>query len=371
MAEPKSTETDDLAQRRVSCVIGYLHPFRIVEADHLERWDCSIDQVNTRAWDYAALHELAGGIDVGLEPPYHLAVARDGALALPPIPELRSDQATIEFLNRCLAALLLGGVYCESLAPDGLDLGSIINWKYVRSHHSGRSAASTFHKQIRYGAAAPLEAIALHEPRTVSIAELHGAMSTGLSILNRLPAVRGEYFLKGVTGIARRDWGSALANLWIVAEQIISELWQRFVIGPTLVDDGSKARRDQLSDTRTWTASARIEMLFQKGTVPSETVVALSKARRARNDLSHEGKHPTETDALSAYRGVCGLLTVALGGERPPLFDLDLSDHALSDPFAPPKSIGEPTHWMAIPKLPGEAELEEAEAARRTAGAPR
>lgn len=371
MAEPESTETDDLARRRVSCVIGYLHPFRIVEADHLERWGCTIEQVNTRAWDYAALHNLAGGLDVGLEPPYHLAVARDGALALPPTPELRSDQAAIQFLNRCLAALLLGGVYCESLSPDGLDLGSIIDWKYVRSHRSGQSAASTFHKQIRYAAATPLEAIALHEPRTVSIAKLQGAMATGLSILNRVPAVRGEYFLKGVTGIARRDWGSALANLWIVAEQIISELWQRFVISPTLADGGSKARRDQLNDTRTWTASARIEMIFQKGIVPSEIVAALSHARKARNDLSHEGKHPTETDVLSAYKGVCGLLTAALDGERPPLFDLDLSDHALSDPFAPPKPIGEPTHWMAIPKLPGEAELEQAEAARRSPRAPR
>jgi hypothetical protein len=151
-----------------------------------------------------------------------------------------------------------------------------------------------------------------------------------------------------------------------VIEQIISELWRRHVVEPTAGEDNSRARRDQLNDTRTWTASARIEMLFQKGVLSRKTVASLSKARKARNDLSHEGTHPIQLDAMSAYEGVCGLLTVALNGERPPLFDLDLADHVLSDPFAPPKRLPwEPTHWMAIPKLPGELQLERAEATFR------
>lgn len=367
--EPGAATEDDLAKRRVPCLIGYLHPFRVVEADGLAPWNCTIEQVNRRTWDYAALHEMAGGLDVGLTAPYHLVVARDGALALPPLPGLRSDQAAVEYLNRCLAALLLGGIYCEALTPDSLDLGSIIDWKYVRSQRAGMAAPNRFHLHIRYGQASSLEAIALHQPRTIALTELQSAMAIGLGVLNRVPAVRGDYFLKGVTGIARRDWGAALANLWIVAEQIISELWRRHVVEPTVAGDGSKARRDQLGDTRTWTASARIEMLFQKGILPMAAVAALSKARKARNDLSHEGKHPTETDADSAYSSVCGLLTVALEGERPPLFDLNLADHGLSDPFSPPKQLmGEPTHWMEIPKLPGEADLERAEAAKRRPG---
>jgi hypothetical protein len=191
-------------------------------------------------------------------------------------------------------------------------------------------------------------------------------MRIGLGVLNRLPAVRGDYFLRGVTGIARRDWGVALANTWIVAEQVISELWRRHVVEPTVAEDATRARRAQLTDTRTWTASARIELLFQKGILSKGTVASLSSARKARNDLSHEGRHPTQADALSAYDGVCGLMTVALEGERPPLFALDLSDHLMSDPFDSPKRwTVEPTHWMEIPKLPGELELERAEAAYR------
>lgn len=364
--DDKQPTADDLAKRRVPCFIGYLHPFRIVETDTLQAWACTIEQVNGRSWNYAALHEMVGGLDVGLAPPYHLVVSRDGALALPPVLELRSDQAAVEYINRCLAALLLGGIYCEAITPDGLELGSIIDWRYVRSSHSGTSAPNRFHRLIRYGHAPALEAIALFQPRTVTFTSLAHAMKVGLSVLDRLPTLRGDYFLRGVTGIARRDWGVALANIWIVIEQIISELWRQHVVEPTAEHDNSRARRDQLNDTRTWTASARIEMLFQKGVLSRKTVASLSKARKARNDLSHEGTHPMQLDAMSAYEGVCGLLTVALNGERPPLFDLDLADHVLSDPFAPPKRLTfEPTHWMEIPKLPGELQLERAEATFR------
>ncbi|MGC1588326.1 MAG: hypothetical protein WA791_21900, partial [Rhodomicrobium sp.] len=113
---------DNLAKRRVPALISYLSPFRIVEKDDApEPWSATIEQVNRQSWDYVALHEVIGGVDVGLKSPYHMVVARDGALALPPLPELRSDQAAVEFFNRCLAALLLGGVYCEAINLDGLD----------------------------------------------------------------------------------------------------------------------------------------------------------------------------------------------------------------------------------------------------------
>ncbi len=365
MREPKANALteNDLAKRRVPCLIAYLHPFRIVEGNDLSPWSVTIEQVNGGSWDYVALHEMAGGIDVGLPTPYHLVVVRDGALALPPIEDLWSDQAAVEFFNRCLAGLLIGGVYCEAITPDGLDMGSIIDWRYVRSHRPGAAAPNRFHEQVRHGKASTIEAIALYRPRTISMTKLTAAMKSGLDVLGRVKAMRGEYLLKGATGIARRDWGAALSNLWITAEQLTSELWSREVISPTLSEDPSKSRRDQLCDSRTWTASARLEMLFQKGLLPLDTLKSLSAARRARNDLSHEGKHPSEDASRNAYEGVCGLLSVALAGERPPLFDLDLADHALSDPFAPPRPLeGEPEFWMEIPKLPGELDLEKAEA---------
>ncbi len=153
---------EELAKRRVPALIAYLNPFRIVEKDNDSApWSATIEQVNNRNWDYIALHEVVGGIDVGLQSPYHMVVARDGALALPPLPELRSDQEAVEYFNRCLAALLLGGVYCEAINLDGLDLGCIIDWKYVRSQRDGSSATNRFHKHIRYKNASALDTIHL------------------------------------------------------------------------------------------------------------------------------------------------------------------------------------------------------------------
>lgn len=364
--EPTVLAEHELAKRRVSCLIAYLYPFRIIEAPTLSPWNATIEQINLRSWDYTALHEMAGGIDVGLPSPYHLVLARDGALALPPVGNLMSDHAAVDFFNRCLAGLLIGGIYCEAITPDGLDIGSIIDWRYVRSQRYGKAAPNRFHELIRYGQASALEAIALYRPRVISVPALKAAMKIGLDILGRVTTMRGEFLLKGVTGIARRDWGAALANLWIVAEQLVSQLWSREIVAPTITEDPSQSRKSQLADNRTWTASARLEVLFQKRLLTLAIFKALSAARKARNDLSHEGKSPSEEDARNAYEGVCGLLSVALGGECVPLFELDLADHALSDPFAPPTRLkGEPEFWMEIPKLPGEVELERAEAVLR------
>ena len=57
-------------------------------------------------------------------------------------------------------------------------------------------------------------------------------------------------------------------------------------------------------------------------------------------------------------------MSVVLADDTLPLLGLDLSNHAISDPFVPPQYDGpiEPEFWMPIPKLPGEEELEKAEA---------
>lgn len=358
---------EELAKRRSSCIIAYLEPFRIVESDDLvQPWKVSIEEVNQRAWDYVKLHEIAGAIDVGLDKPFNLVVSRDGALALPPLSHLRSDQAAVEFYNRCLAGLLLGGVYCEAISVDSLDTGSIIDWKYVRTYRAGQAASNRFHELIRYRQASSMEAIQLMCPRTVHISDLTAAMKAGLAVLNCVARLRGDLLLKGVTGIARRDWSSGLSNLWIVIEQIVSHVWDQKIIGQAVTDGAPKSRRDQLSDNRTWTVAVKLEVLHQSGFFDATALQDLSAARKARNDLAHEGQTPSEASAMAAFSALRHLLGAVLPKQRIPLFELNLSDHAISDPFAPrePRRI-EPQYWMEIPKLPNELELEQLEAKAR------
>jgi hypothetical protein len=203
--------------------------------------------------------------------------------------------------------------------------------------------------------------------RSISVDEISKAMFTGRSILDAVPELSGEFLLKGVTGIARRDWGAALSNLWIVIEQITSNIWTRRILSSSQESEIIAGRLDQLSDTRTWTAAARQELLYQIGAISSETLSTLSIARKARNALAHRGKHPNEKDAQSAYQSTMSILQSAVADLSIPLKELDLNNHILSDPFLPKEPLQiEPTHWMEIPKLPGEAELERLESQTRT-----
>lgn len=356
-------EIDKIRRRRVPCLGTFIHPFRIVNNSETAEWDTSIEEVNSASWDYVALHEMVGGVDVGLEAPYHLVVCRDGGIAVPPIKELRDETAAVAFFNQTLAALLLGGVYCEAINLDGVGFGSIIDWKYVRIRGQSHAASNRFHDLIRSQRASAMEAIALKQPRTIEFEAVRLAIETGKDILDEIPQLGGEFLLRGVTGVARRDWGTALANLWIAIEQVTSYLWEEKILNPAKAEAVFSSRMDQLSDNRTWTVSARHELLFQKNELPKETYKLLTTARKARNALSHRGSHPNSQIGHSALNAFKQLLSIALPENKIPFNDMDVDNHFMSDPFAPrkPEKLN-PQYFMEIFKLPGELELEQAEA---------
>ena len=357
---------NELKARRTPCLVTFLHPFRIVDGPDSPEWQVSLDEINAANWDYVALHEIVGGIGVGPESPYHMIVCRDGGLALPLIPELQTDQAAVENYNRILAAILLGGIYCEAVTSDGLDFGSILDWKYVRVLSCALATSNRLHFLLRGQHASAVEAIALEEPRKSTIRELTTAVDKGRLVLDNVPSVDGEFLLKGVTAYARRDWGAALANLWIVVERLTSHLWSENIVDPARDTQVVRGRIDNLRDKRTWTISARHEMLFQLKLLNADLYAALTKTRKSRNLLSHHGKHPDERDASAALFSVRKLLGILLPNLNIPFADLDLSDHAISNPFRANEDRSlRAKYWMEIKKLPGEAELERLEAEAR------
>jgi hypothetical protein len=132
------------------------------------------------------------------------------------------------------------------------------------------------------------------------------------------------------------------------------------------LDRNISGQRDQLKDTRTWTAANRQELLFQKGIIDHESLGHLYAARKGRNDLVHRGLHPSEAVARSAYAALLSMLRLALPECDIPLLSLNIDDHSLSDPFKPltPQAVKNAKYWMEIKKLPGELELECEEAKR-------
>ena len=361
--ENTKSKMSSLQERRIPCMITFIHPFRIINKNKSAEWTTTLEQINFCNWDYIALHEMVGGVDVGLENPYHMVICRDGAIAIPPLKELTNDTKAVQFFNKILASFLLGGIYCEAIGLDGLDFGSIIDWKYVRIQSNAQAAPNRFHNAIRLKKASAFEAIALEDPRTVELKDIENAYKIGASILKEIPQLEGEFLLKGVTGAARRDWGTALANLWIAIEQITSHLWNENIIAPAESNKVYPSRLDQLNDNRTWSISTRHELLYQKGVIFDDLFASLNTARKARNSLSHNGKHPKSADALAALNALKNLLQISLPNQVIPFISMKIDDHFLSDPFEPQKSKRlRPKYWMEIPKVPGEEEIERMEA---------
>jgi hypothetical protein len=124
---------------------AFISPFRIVSAADSVAWEPTIEDVNKRRWDYAELHRLVGGMDVGLPAPYRMVVARDGAVGLPVLPPTKDIYSATEQFNQCFAALLVGGVYCEAIIPTDSSLvsSSTGNTSAFNQAHKLRRTCST------------------------------------------------------------------------------------------------------------------------------------------------------------------------------------------------------------------------------------
>jgi hypothetical protein len=358
---PYNVPDDTDMPPRVPCLVTFLQPFRLVENTKTKNWTASLEQVNGGTWDYVELHRIVGGLDIGMPPPFHMVVGHDGALALPPAPELRTTTAAVKAFNRSLGALLLGGTYCNAIGLDGLETGSILNWKFIRINGM-KDGPNGFQVRARLQGSGALEAINLHQPRTVTFKELADSMKAGMALLSAAPEVSADLLLRGTTSLARRDWAGSLSNLWIVIEQLTSNLWRRDVTDRAQNSQAIPGRLRQLQDNRTWTISSKHELLHQIGTIEIALLETLGTARKARNDLSHRGTSPEERDAWAALDSCLGLWKLICPSSPIPLKDLDLKNHLLSDPFLPhrPTKI-EPVAWFDYPRLPGEKEIEEQE----------
>ena len=48
MIEEADDRAEALRRRRMPCMIAFLHPFRLVDADGVAAWNASIEQINGR-----------------------------------------------------------------------------------------------------------------------------------------------------------------------------------------------------------------------------------------------------------------------------------------------------------------------------------
>lgn len=341
----------------VQVITANFSPFRLVLRPN-DAWEPTLEQINSRSYDYVRLHRISTYFDVGIAP-YSLGVCFDGTLILPAVSQFRDRASALTQFNKTLSELLLGGIYCEAVSPDDIGFGTLSFTAYSRISGGATGPAASLHMAARTKHIGTLDVIKLLKPEIVTADALQVAITNGRKLLGLLGDMPREQVLYGATFYARKQWAESLIHMWTTTERIIEIAWQKHVVSSD--NPPSAKRRSFLKDHRTWPASAKLEVLFQKALLPSVTYDKLDATRKARNDLAHRGVAPSYRAAQTALQGCFELASLCASGfTETSLFRaaIDLIANRCDPELFPEKTmfgVDEVSHWLGMPPLPGDA----------------
>jgi hypothetical protein len=337
---------------------GNFSPLRLVALDG-DDWTVSLDEINAMRYDSTKLFRSSMNIDVGIAP-LSLIVLFDGTLVLPRCSDISKTRALTIF-NRHLTDLLLGGIFVNEVSPDDVTPGSLNLWGYHR-HHCPTGRYARLSQSLRTRRADPDDAILLLKPKILTKSDYLLHHATGRAISGELPEAFSAVLLPSCTAFCNEEWERALILGWTSMELILEKIWVQRVVDGTQVAGIKKQRRNPfLSDTRTWSSSTRIELLWQIGVLTDDIYAFVDKARAARNAFIHSAKACAPEDARSAIDSVLSLIEIiaASGGllfKRSTLMHmLDESTEHFRSPIADEQGrlLIEPTLWRYPDPAPG------------------
>ncbi|MDH5641240.1 MAG: hypothetical protein OEY28_08095, partial [Nitrospira sp.] len=303
-------------------IVAYTSPFQLIFRDQKDQWDPSLQQINENSYDYVKLHRLSTSLDIGLPKPLCMHITFDGALILPRIEQFGPIEKAVAAFNKVLGAILLGGIYFDSVQPTDIDQGIL----YTSGYYRALGQAKGFPGQLRYGLqariASPLHSILLHNPAHLFVKDIHVAHKKGVEICSRFDILSVEFLLKGISCFVAHDWAGSLSHLWISLEQVVSCLWkEQVIVGGVQPRFPIEKRKEFLEDYRTWVTSTRLEVLFQRGILSESAYRNLNKGRKSRNELAHRGITPTRQAAESVLDGLFQVMAAAQVVEHTPSLD--------------------------------------------------
>lgn len=292
--------------------ISFLFPPGIVVLpDTEDKFELTLEQVNTNSYNGNKLSEIALTLPVvNGTGPLPALICYDGALAIPMNAIHSSAEIAVNTINRIMGAIFLGGICVEATDSRKIECGSL--------SEGGRNIFSNMtsaHNRLRNNCASITEVIVLSHPKIIRESEFRGAYLEGNKVLDAINNFSPAFLLRGHSAL--RDWnvGDALSNLWIVVEQLTCFLWEhRFLAIPDFHPKKMKNRIKSLKqDNRTWSTSVKHEILWQAKELSEDCYAALSLARKARNDLVHEGKIPAYVVVENLWIVLFELLETASG----------------------------------------------------------
>lgn len=346
-------------QEAVPIITANFQPLRFVIRGDSDAWSPTLEQINGREYDYVKLHRLSTYVDVGISP-YSLGICFDGTLLLPDLPRYKDRSVALSLFNKTLTELLVGGIYCEAVTPDDLGYGVLSFTSYARILSGGRGPAASLHKAARTRHIGTLDVISLLKPEMVTIEKLTSSLSSGRRLLAKLGDIPLEQVLYGTTFYVRKQWAESLIHIWTTTERIVELAWQKHVVLSNGIP--TKKRRAFLDDHRTWSASAKLEVLFQKSLLPAEVLATLDEVRKARNDFAHRGLVPSHEIATKALVGCFQLAALSASEFQDKELFNELVASVIQRGSPSPHSQQsknqqiEVSHWLPLPPLPGDEE---------------
>ena len=199
------------------------------------------------------------------------------------------------------------------------------------------------------------------DPPKLYVKTIHDALPVGREILSGVPTLSPELLLAGATHFVKHQWPQALAFLWTSVEQVLGQAWKMRVIDDSQsLEQPIPGRKDFLKDFRTWSASTKVEVLFQKGLMGPGEYALISVARKARNDFIHVGTPPSQTQAEAALDGLLQLISLVTtefqDKDRLGNVATLIRQHFRGE-FIPKRRNLDPdecSHWLPIPPIPGD-----------------
>lgn len=319
--------------------VSFIHPFCIIRPDDEEDFTVPLNDINQNTYNHAKLCRVVTALPTPQLGATSLIVCADGAIAVPALPALQSIEDVLAILNGAMCSVLLGGQLCDAVDSRDIVMGNLHERRAIWPTDFGESLNAHMHSTMRMRLASTIDTILLADPKNVSVTQFLTTYKTGRAILDKLPNLSPTLLMRGFTEMRYGNGVDALSNLWIVVEQLTNLLWKKHFLddlGKHPIPGIPNRLRSLEQDTRTWATSVRHEILFQGGVLPPDTYAKIHSARKARNDLVHEGRRPQERIVDTLFAGVLDLIQTASGLNPEQLRGMDLktrSDFKRRDTF--------------------------------------
>ncbi|MDX2095887.1 MAG: hypothetical protein SFW64_08135 [Alphaproteobacteria bacterium] len=279
----------------VSCYnplwIGFIAPYSHIISDDGDKLNPTLDEINNNSYNGKKLSEAVLALPLKNSENEYALISYDGGIALPRNNDFAANNKAFKELSKILCALLLGGVHVEAVYPHEVYCGSL----------SGLSNdlfcyASTRHSLLRHNWASLVDrALPLTSPRFLYISDLKKAYDAGSAILDAIPHLTPSFLLYGYTAMIYNDPSDALANFWVVVEQLTS-----------------KIRGQNPSNLKSSPSiSKKHEILKENKVISEDCFGRLNSARKERNNLMHKGEIPNSTAIQNVWYSLHDLLEIA------------------------------------------------------------